>query len=351
VELLPIEKERPPRVTKRQWLILLAVAMVVAGISLTIGWRPFLGPRARPLTGRTFEWSPARAARGKYLAVTVATCIDCHSPHDWTKPDMPMIPGMEGAGQDFALLKGLPGHLIAPNLTPDRETGAGNWSDDALARAIREGVSHDGRALFPLMPYIDFRHLSDEDLASIVVYLRSLLPVKNPLAASQIDFPDKYLIRSVPQPLEEPVDPPDTSTPAKRGEYLVEVAACEACHTPQARSHAMPGMDFAGGVILEGPWGRMASANITPDASGIVYYDEALFIQAMRTGWVRARRLNQIMPWKAFAAMTDEDLNAVFAYLKTLKPVRHRVDNTAAPTPCKLCKASHGLGAENSPAH
>ena len=71
------------------------------------------------------------------------------------------------------MLKGFPGLVFAPNITPDPETGAGNWTDDQLARAIREGVGHDGRALFPFMPYQDFRFYSDEDLASIIVYLRS----------------------------------------------------------------------------------------------------------------------------------------------------------------------------------
>jgi hypothetical protein len=85
----------------------------------------------------------------------------------------------------------------------------------------------------------------------------------------------------------------------------------------------------------------MASANITPDASEIAYYDETLFTQALRTGFVRARPLNQIMPWADYRNMTDEDLHAIFAYLKTLKPVPHRVDNAESPTFCKLCKASH----------
>jgi len=351
VELLPIEVERPPLVTGKQWLWLLAAAIVLLGITFTIGWRPIIGPRARALNNRTFEWSAARAARGKYLAETVSTCMDCHSPRDWTKHDQPMTPGMEGAGADFAFLKGIPGHLVAPNLTPDRETGAGTWSDDAIARAIREGIGHDGRAMFPLMPYADFRHLSDEDVASIVVFLRSLPPVRNPLPASQVDFPVRYLMRDAPQPLEEPVEPPDVSTPEKRGEYLVEVAACEDCHTPRYHGQAIPGLVFGGGSVLEGPWGRVASANITPDASGIGYYDEALFTQVMRTGFVHARELNQIMPWALYRDMTDDDLHATFAYLRTLTPVRHRVDNTEPPTPCKLCKASHGQGAENTPTH
>ena len=88
--------------------------------------------------------------------------MDCHSPHRWTERDAPILPNMVGAGQDMTMLKGLPGQLVAPNISPDPETGAGSWTDDQLARAIREGISHDGRALFPMMPYQDFRHMSDE---------------------------------------------------------------------------------------------------------------------------------------------------------------------------------------------
>lgn len=98
---------------------------------------------------------------------------------------------------------------------------------------------------------------------------------------------------------------------------------------------------------MKGPWGEAASANITPDASGIGYYDEALFLQAMRTGYVKARKLNSIMPFGEFKDMTDEDLKAMFAYLRTLKPVKHRVDNSLPPTYCKLCRLTHGAGDQN----
>jgi predicted HAD superfamily phosphohydrolase len=108
-----------------------------------------------------------------------------------------------------------------------------------------------------------------------------------------------------------------------------------------------PSMDFAGAMIFKGPWGEVASANITPDATGISYYDENLFVESMRTGFVHARKLNQIMPWSIFRNLTGEDLNAMFAYLRTLKPVSHRVDNTEPPALCKLCGMRHGLGGQN----
>jgi mono/diheme cytochrome c family protein len=259
--------------------------------------------------------------------------MGCHSEHDWTAHDAPVLHKMLGAGQDMTMLKGLPGKVYAPNITPDTETGAGSWSDDQLARAIREGVGHDGHALFPFMPYLNFRHMSDEDLASVIVYLRSLPPVHMRRPTTELIFPVRYLIRNVPQPLDAPVPEHDVSTPEKRGKYLVTIAGCADCHTPQdAHGQPLPGMDFAGGLILDGPWGRVASANITPDASGISYYDQAMFTQAIRTGFVGARKLNQIMPWHTYRGMTDEDILAMFAYLKTVNPVRHHVDNTELTT-------------------
>jgi mono/diheme cytochrome c family protein len=320
---------------------------LAAGITFTIGWHPFIGPRARPLTARRFESTPERVARGAYL-VQVTDCMGCHADHDWTAHDAPVVPKTLGAGQDMTMLQGFPGKVYAPNITPDAETGAGSWSDDQLARAIREGVGHDGRALFPFMPYQGFRALSDEDLASIIVYLRSLPPVHKQQPTTELIFPVNYLIRNIPQPLEAPVQAPDLSTPEKRGKYLVTIAGCADCHTPQdAHGQPLPGKALAGGLILDGPWGRVASGNITPDASGIPYYDLAMFTEVMRTGFVKARRLNQIMPWQAYRGMTDEDIAAVFAYIKTYPPVRHHVDNTEPPTFCKVCRQTHGGGNQN----
>ena len=276
----------------------------------------------------------------------VAGCVDCPSEHDWSAPGAPAIEAKLGAGDVFPL-EGLPGRIVASNITPDRETGAGSWTDDQLARAIREGIGHDGRALFPLMPYEQFRAMSDEDLASIIVYIRSLSPVRNPLPKTEIIFPVKYLIRGVPQPLTSPVPEPDSSTPEKRGEYRVRMADCVVCHSPMVKGQTNFAMAFGGGFKLKGPWGDVTGPNITPDPSGIPYFDEQLFFQALRTGYVKARKLNPIMPWNDLRHLTDEDLRAMFAYLKTLPPIRHRVDTTEAPTPCKLCGATHGLGDKN----
>ncbi len=324
------------------------VVLLVVAITATVGWRPIVGPAARPLTERTFERTPARVARGEYLFTAGAVCIGCHSEWDRSLDGHPAKVGLEGAGRTWAD-EGMP-WLTAPNLTPDPETGAGRWTDDMLARAIREGIGHDGRALFPVMPYGQFAAMSDEDVASVVVYLRTLPPVRNPLPKTVIPFPPGPLINSVPKPITEPVPEPDRSTPERAGAYLVRMAVCAECHTPaDDRGNRLAGLDFAGGFSLPDSVAghTVTSVNITPDPSGIPYYDEGLFIQAMRTGRVVARELDDMMPWAAYRHLTDDDLKAMFAYLKTLPPVKHRVDNSVPPTTCRICGTSHGGGDTN----
>ena len=332
------------RVAKILGFLVLALMVVLSvAITFTIGWRPFIGPKARPLTDRKFEATPERLERGKFL---FNACMGCHSPHDWNQHDPVILPGMKGAGMVMPI-KELPGMIVAPNLTPDPETGSANWTDDQFARAIREGIGHDDRALFPMMPYVHYRAFPDEDIASLVVYIRTLPPVRNPLPKTEIIFPVKYLIRSVPEPLYAPVPPPDLSTPLKRGEYLVNIVGCMDCHTIQKKGQFVKELDYAGGMLLTGPWGSVAATNITQDPSGISYYDEQLFLQVMHTGYVKARPLKQIMPWWDFKNFPDDDLKAMFAYMKTLPPVKHRVDNAEPPTLCTLCGASHGAGDKN----
>jgi mono/diheme cytochrome c family protein len=316
--------------------VILCVLLGTA-ISFTIGWRPFIGPKSRPVTARQFERTPERVERGRYLVQGLLGCETCHTPSDWTQHGAPKVAGMELAGQAF-MLPNFPGELVAPNLTPDPETGSASWSDDQIARAIREGIKHDGTTLFPMMPYSNYRSLSDEDLAAVVVYLRSLPPVHNPLPASRVNFPVNYLVRSVPEPISAPV-PATASDPFARGKYLVTVGC--GCH------NVVEKIPYAGGEPLAGPWGSVASANITPDPSGINYYSEATFIAALRTGYVGARKLNSIMPFGEFKNLSDEDLKAIFAYLHTVRPVKHRVDNTLAATYCKVCKQKHGGGEQN----
>ena len=320
----------------------LGLIVLLAGvITFTIGWRPIFGAKARALTDRKFEPTPARFERGKYLVEGVVGCFDCHSKFDNKAPEGPVLISPKGAGSVF--LEEGEMRVVASNITPDKETGIGNWSDDAVARSIREGIGNDGRALFPIMPYGEFRHMSDEDLASVIAYVRSAEPTPSQLPKTHLPFPLSRLVNNFPEPIDAPVPQPDVSTPEKRGEYLAHLGACTDCHTPHRRGTPIPGMYLAGGDTF----GEVASTNITLDPSGISYYDEALFLNVIRTGHVKARPLKPPMPWRLYRNMTDEDLKSIFAYLRTVKPVKHRVDNTVPPTECKLCGQKHGLGDSN----
>ncbi|HYN10715.1 MAG TPA: c-type cytochrome [Vicinamibacterales bacterium] len=326
-------------------LAVLVVLLVLGGITAT-GWEVVLGPKARATTSRTFDVTQARLARGKYLVEGPAACFHCHSEHDFSSPDYPIIEAKKGAGWVMPIpeLNNIP----ARNITPDQETGIGAWTDDQIARAVREGVRRDDTALFPVMPYLEFATLDDEDVASIVVYLRSIPAVRNLLPARQLPFPLEYIARTIPKPVAQPQPSHPSATPEDRGKYLVTVASCQACHTAADDSgQPIAGLEFGGGGKFNdlGKDGQAVfSMNITQDASGLQHYDEALFIQALRTGQVATRKLNGIMPFQFFRNMTDDDIRDMWAYLKSRPPVKHRITNTDPPTLCPLCNQRHGLG-------
>ena len=331
-------------------IVLILIIAALAGISATIGWTPFFGPDARPLTDRRFEPTPERLARGEYLVNSVAQCLFCHSEYDSSVEGLPIKFETRGAGRSWAS-EGI-AWLETSNISPDAETGSGRWSDDAFARAVREGIGHDGRTLFPIMPYRNYRHMSDEDLAAIIVYLRSIPPVRRAAPPSEIPFPVNRLINMEPRHIEAPVPPPDASTPAKRGEYLATIASCNECHTPMTpEGQFLPAMTLGGGNIrMHENRPATAAANLTTSPSGIPYYTEELFLEVMRTGRVRERKLSDNMPWAHYKGMTDEDLQAIFAYLQTLPPVEHYVSNLDPVGLCPRCNIEHGGGASNKPA-
>jgi mono/diheme cytochrome c family protein len=325
------------------------VVLLVLGAITAVGWEVVFGPNARPVTDRAFEPTEARLARGKYLIEGPTHCLHCHSEHDFSDPTYPVVQARRGAGWEMPVPE--LGRVVAPNITPDPETGIGAWTDDEIARAIQEGVSRDGTALFPVMPYPMFARLDDEDLASIVVYIRTLAPVRNELPRTELIFPLKYIVNTIPEPLTGPRPSRPSGTAVERGEYLATLATCKECHSPvDGQGTPLPGMAFGGGGIFHDPGqnGRpVASMNLTPDASGIAHYDEAFFIDVMRSGQLTGRTLSHIMPFEAFRNMTDDDLSDLWAYVWTQPAVSHRISNTDPPTMCALCNQEHGLGALN----
>ena len=145
-------------------VVLLLVLALVAKFYL-------LSPRMRPALDLKASQTPEAFLRGRYLVDNVAGCLGCHSQIDEAVSGEPPVPGRLGSGRDFGSMPGFPGHIRAPNLTPDPDTGIGKWSDGELVRAIREGVSRDGRPLFPMMPYGTYgKTLNDEDALAVVSY-------------------------------------------------------------------------------------------------------------------------------------------------------------------------------------
>ena len=330
-------------------VLLIAVpVLLAAAITFTIGWRPFIGPRVHPASNQMFEASPERYERGSYLVNGLMGCMYCHAEHDIDLPGAP--PKMEGRGAG-RLIASDPelGTVYSANITADQETGIGSWTDGEVARAIREGIRKDGSALFPLMPYERYRHLSDEDLAAVIVYIRTLPPVKKSVAKPEIKFPINRLVLGMPQPVAAPVHDPKFSSEADRGKHLAELASCSGCHTPiDAFGQERADLLFGGGMILKDYTGKaISSLNLTPDPSGIPYYDEAIFIKTIRSGQIGARKINPIMPWSIYQNLNDDDLKAIFAFIRTVKPVVHNIDNTEAPTMCTVCGSEHGLGKMN----
>ena len=208
----------------------------------------------------------------------------------------------------------------------------------AIPSAIREGVSSDGQALFPLMPYAGFRHMSDEDVYALVAYLRTLPPEKNVLPRSRINFPVSMFIKSVPNPAGH-VPPVDRNYPLKYGEYLTTVGGCAGCHTPMEKGEPLPGKRLAGGEIFRTPMGTVVSANITPDKdTGIGKWSEKDFLNKF---YQYRRYVEQgspkvgpegftLMPWLPFCPLPEEDLKAIFIFLKTQPAIYNAVETHPA---------------------
>ena len=129
---------------------------------------------------------------------------------------------------------------------------------------------------------------------------------------------------------------------------MAKIDGCADCHTPTVQVEEVKGMGLAGGQPFRGPWGNVASANITPDDTGIRNYTEDFFLLVLRIGVVNGQHLNTVMPVLAYQNLNDTDLKAVYSYLRSVPAVQHRVDNSLTPTDCKVCKQRHGGGDKNS---
>jgi len=267
------------------------------------------------ISGAALAATPKAAVleRGKYLMEGVVACGNCH-----------MARGDKG--QPLAE-KGLSGGMvfdeppfkaIAANITPDPQTGIGKWTDVQLALAIREGVRPDKTVIGPPMPIGFYRHLSDDDLAAIIAYLRAQPAVKmaQPKSKYNIALPANY-----GAPVKS-VKAPPASDQRAYGEYLANIGHCMDCHSPRDEKGMLHLENRgAGGQIFKGPWGVSVSRNLTPHPTGLKDFTDAQIIQSVREGVDRSGQ--PYMPPMGFAfykTISDADMAALIGYLRLLKP-------------------------------
>lgn len=310
--------------------------IVVAMIAIACGiiYLQYAFPRVDAAPNLIVERTTEQVERGRYLANHVTVCIDCHSTRDFSLPSAPPVPGTLGKGGDrFDHSLGFPGVFYAKNITPDKETGIGTWSDGDLYRAMTMGVSKNGDPLFPMMPYGAYKNLTTEDAYAIIAYIRTLEPIRNEVPKSDPDFPFNLILRTMPSsgvshtPKETVLD-----NDLSRGKYLVTIAGCGDCHSPKDADLGA----FAGGMDFQFPDGSiLRAANITPDKeTGIGSWTEEAFLMRFKMYQdadfaerkLAPGEMQTLMPWKMYSGMKEEDLRAIYKYLRTQVPAKNKVE-------------------------
>lgn len=258
--------------------------------------------------------------RGAYLVTTIGACGNCHSPRDAAGR---IAPGTELTG-GFEFDDDV-GRVVGPNITPDPDTGIGNWTEAQIVTAMRDGKRPDGTLIGPPMPTPVYRQLSDNDVAAIAAYLRSLKPVHHVVARTQYKIP---LPPSYGPPVTHVEEPAHGDTVAY-GRYLATFGHCVLCHTaPGGGKPFDMTKAFAGGRALPdaskpdpGKLGAVViSRNITSDPDqGIGKWTDEQVKQALLVG-VRpdGTKLVRTMPFDWYAKLTPADLDAVVVFLRTV---------------------------------
>jgi mono/diheme cytochrome c family protein len=308
-------------------LIVLALAGMLSYVKLAL-------PRVSEAPDLTIEHTPERLERGEYLAWYVSGCIECHSQRDLTTFSAPVVPGTEGSGGiEYTREMGMPGSVYPPNITP---VGLGEWTDGEIFRAITAGVDRDGKALFPLMPYNEYRVMDKEDIYSIIAYIRTLEPKGKQTPETKLDFPMNLIVNVIPKDPEFTTIP-DTSDWIAYGKYMANAGGCISCHSKQdERGVKIPGMHLAGGneYFLPG-YGIVRSANLTPDPeTGIGRWTEEAWLARMKAyanpevqlPKVLEGDFNSIMSWELHSRMSESDLRAIYRYIQSAEPVSNKVE-------------------------
>lgn len=323
------------RVLKIISFVLLFVVLAIAAILIYV-------KSALPDVGSaeelTIEYTEERIKRGEYLANAVAVCMDCHSQRDWSKFSGPITPGTFGiGGERFDQSVGMPGVIYSKNITP---SGISRYTDGELFRVITTGVNKEGHAMFPLMPYLYYGKMDREDIYSIIAYVRSLEPMESEVPESQLDFPMNFIVNLIPQKAEFQTRP-DKSDWIAYGAYMTNASGCIECHTDVKDGQIILDQAFAGGREFSFPNGAVVrSMNITPHKTGIGAWTEEMFVQRFKMysdsayviPSVTPADFNSIMPWTMYTHMEEDDLKAIFAYLKTVTPLENVVERFTPPS-------------------
>ncbi len=309
-------------------ILLLLIIVTVGAIAAYIS---FVLPKSKKPEDLKVSLTSDRIERGKYLANHVALCVDCHSTRDWSKFAAPMIAGTEGKGGElFNQEMGFPGVFYSANITPAKLS---NWSDGEIFRLITTGVNKKGKAMFPVMPYLNYGKLDREDIYDIIAYVRSLPAIENEVKISKADFPMNLIINTMPQHAAFSKKPAPSDS-ISYGKYLVTMAACGDCHTPFEKGSYDESKRLAGGRMFPLPSGKIYSANITPDSSGIGSWTKEQFIARFKlyadsnykSPTVNmAAEFNTIMPWTMYSGMKESDLSSIYAYLHSLEPISNTI--------------------------
>lgn len=295
-------------------------------------------PNVEPASNLVVEITEERLIRGAYLANHVVACMDCHAVRDWSLYSAPPVPGSLGAGgEKYGSDMGLPGELHSANVTPYRLS---EYTDGELFRLITTGVTRDNRVIFPLMPYNAYSGMDRDDVHSVIAYLRSLAPIENKIPASRLDFPVNLLIK-LDVPEFQDVKRPDAADRLAYGQYLVSIAGCADCHNNSSGSTTDYENPLRGGMEFKLSSGAITrSANITPDSTtGIGRWTEQMFVDRFKAFdpatsayvFVPEGGFNTPMPWTMYAGMSNDDLRAIYGYLRTVRPISHVFERFSPP--------------------
>jgi mono/diheme cytochrome c family protein len=250
--------------------------------------------------------------RGNYLVNTVLTCGNCHTPKG---------PPAATAGKDFSGFLEFdepPFKVTASNITPDKETGIGNYTDAQLKTVLRKGIKPNGTPVAMVMPSAFYEIMTEKDLDAVVAYLKTLKPVSNKVVEPIYKMPQHH---QVPPGGDKPYTEAMLTDKVKKGFYLTTIAHCMECHTPLGpRGREFDAKYGAGGAEFPGPWGKSVSRNITSSkTSGIGDWSDDEIKRAITQGVRKdGTPLKPPMGFEYYAKMSGEDLDAIVAYLRTV---------------------------------